>query len=42
MAGIKVPYSFTLLQGGQKFADVTVIDFQVNKGLKVEDLQKLQ
>ena len=40
VGGIKVPYKVTIVQGGHKFADVTVTDYQVNTGLKVEDLEK--
>ncbi|HEV3202301.1 MAG TPA: pitrilysin family protein [Bryobacteraceae bacterium] len=40
VAGIKVPYVVRIVQGGQKFADVTVTDFRVNTGLKVQDLGK--
>ncbi len=42
VAGIKIPFRGTILQGGQKFADVTVVEFQVNQGLKLEELQRLQ
>ena len=37
VAGIQFPHSFTLFQGGQKFADVEDSDLKVNKGFKPED-----
>jgi zinc protease len=40
--GIKLPHAITIMQSGQKFADVTVTGFQTNKGLKLTDLQKLR
>jgi zinc protease len=40
VGGVKVPYKITILQGGRKFADVTVTDFQVNSGLTVAELEK--
>jgi zinc protease len=40
VAGVKVPFKITIVQGGRKFADVTVSDVKVNQGLKVEDLQR--
>lgn len=42
VAGIRIPFAHTIRQSGQSFADVKLIDFQVNKGLKVEELKKLQ
>ena len=41
VAGIKMPHAITIMQSGQKFADVTVLDVKVNKGLKVEELRRL-
>lgn len=40
VAGVKVPFAITILQGGQKFADVVVNEVKVNQGLKVEDLER--
>jgi hypothetical protein len=40
VSGIKIPFIVKLTQGGQKFADVTITDFRVNTGLKVQDLGK--
>ena len=40
VAGIKIPHAVRIVQGGQKFADVTVTDFRVNTGLRVTDLGK--
>lgn len=40
VAGVKVPYTVKITQGGQKFADVTVSDFRINTGLKTQDLGK--
>lgn len=39
-AGMKLPFKITILQAGQKFADITVTDVRVNSGLKLEDLEK--
>lgn len=38
--GIKIPYQATILQGGKKFADVSVTEFTINAGLKTEELSK--
>jgi predicted Zn-dependent peptidase len=40
--GMKIPSRFTIFGGGQKFADVLVVESKINQGLKVEDLQKVQ
>jgi hypothetical protein len=40
VAGIKIPHQARVVQAGQKFADITVTDFRVNTGLKVQDLGK--
>jgi len=38
--GIKVPFAIKVVQGGRDFAEITVKDYRVNTGLKVEDLSK--
>lgn len=38
--GLKLPHQITIVQGGRKFADVTVREYQINPGLKEEDLSK--
>lgn len=40
VSGIQVPFQVTIMQGGQKFAEVAIRDFQINTGLKVEELSK--
>ena len=42
VGGIKIPFGGTILQNGQTFAEVTVIQFQANQGLKLEEMQTLQ
>ena len=38
--GIKFPVQFTILNGGRKFADVTVTEIRLNTGLKEQDLAR--
>ncbi|MFB3829537.1 MAG: M16 family metallopeptidase [Bryobacteraceae bacterium] len=38
--GIKVPRQITIVQGGRKFAEVTVKDYKLNAGLSVDELSK--
>lgn len=38
--GVKVPFHVEILQGGKKFAVVTVSDYKINTGLKPDDLAK--
>jgi predicted Zn-dependent peptidase len=38
--GVKVPKQMTLMQNGNKYADVVVNSVQLNTGLKTEDLSK--
>jgi zinc protease len=38
--GVKVPFRVDILQGGKKFATVTVTDYKINTGLKPEELSK--
>jgi hypothetical protein len=38
--GIKFPFQITILDGGKKFADVTVTEIRLNTGLKEQDLAK--
>jgi hypothetical protein len=40
--GIKFPVQLTILNGGRKFADVTVTDIRLNTGLKEQDLARRQ
>jgi len=40
--GVKVPFRVDILQGGKKFAEVTVTDYKTNTGLKPTDLSKRQ
>jgi hypothetical protein len=40
IGGVKIPFKFTINQGGRKFADVTVTDYRVNTGVKALDLAK--
>jgi zinc protease len=42
VAGVKVPFAITIVQGGRKFADVVVNEVKVNQGLKLEELQRRQ
>lgn len=38
--GIRLPFSWTIMQGGKKFASVTVADYRVNSGLTKEEISK--
>ena len=38
--GIKLPYKIVMTGNGRKLADVTVSEYKINAGLKLEDLQK--
>jgi zinc protease len=38
VAGVRVPFKVVLMEDGKKLADVTVTSFQVNNGLKAEEL----
>jgi zinc protease len=38
--GINVPKKRTVNQGGKKFADVTITEYKINTGIKVEDISK--
>ena len=40
--GLKVPYRITITQNGQKFAEAKVTGYEINSGLKLQDLQKRQ
>ncbi len=39
---MKVPFKMTVVQGGKKFAEVTVQDLKVNTGLTEAQLSKRQ
>jgi len=38
--GVKLPFKITINQSGRKFADVTVMEYQLNSGLKVGELSR--
>jgi hypothetical protein len=38
--GIKLPFAWTIMQGGKKFASVTVAEYKVNSGLTKEEISK--
>jgi zinc protease len=38
--GIRLPFAWTIMQGGKKFASVTVSDYKVNSGLTQEEISK--
>jgi zinc protease len=38
--GIRLPFGWTIMQGGKKFASVTVTDYKVNSGLTKEEISK--
>jgi hypothetical protein len=38
--GVKIPFRVDILQGGKKFAVVTVTDYKTSTGLKPTDLSK--
>jgi len=38
--GIRLPFAWTILQGGKKFASVTVAEYKVNSGLTKEEIAK--
>jgi hypothetical protein len=40
VGGIKLPYQWTVMQGGKKFAVVTIEDYKINSGLTQEALGK--
>ena len=40
VAGVKVPYAITILQGGNKFAELKVNDYKINSGLTMQELNK--
>jgi zinc protease len=40
IAGVKVPRRITIMQGGQKYAEMKVTDLKVNSGIQLEVIQK--
>jgi predicted Zn-dependent peptidase len=40
IAGVKAPHRITIVQGGRKYAEMKVIDFKVNSGIQLQELQK--
>ena len=38
--GIRLPFAWTIMQGGKKFASVTVAEYKVNSGLTKEEISK--
>jgi hypothetical protein len=40
VGGIRLPFAWTVIQGGKKFASVTVAEYKVNSGLTKEEISK--
>jgi hypothetical protein len=40
VSGVRVPFAWTVMQGGQKYAEVKVQDYKINSGLTLEALSK--
>jgi len=40
VSGLRVPSKFTIVQGGRKFAEVSVTDLKLNTGATVEEVSK--
>ena len=40
VGGVRVPYKWTIVQGGKKFGDVTVQEYKINSGLTDQELSK--
>jgi zinc protease len=40
VGGLKLPFQWTVMQGGQKFADVKIQAYKINSGLTLEALSK--
>jgi len=40
VSGLRVPSKFTIIQGGRKFAEVSVTDLKLNTGATVEEVSK--
>lgn len=40
VSGIRLPFKWTILQAGKKFADVTVQEYKINSGLTDQELSK--
>ena len=40
VSGIRLPFQWTIMQGGKKFASVTVAEYKVNSGLTKEEISK--
>jgi hypothetical protein len=40
VGGIKIPFRVDISQTGNPFANVTVTEYRVNSGLRLEDLEK--
>ncbi len=38
--GVKLPYKKTIVQNGKHFADITIAEYQINGGIKAEDLSR--
>ncbi len=38
VGGVMIPFKITIMQGDQKFADVTVTEAKINSGLKLEEV----
>ncbi len=40
IAGVKIPFKIAVQQDGKKVADVAVLDYKINTGLKPEELSQ--
>ena len=40
VSGIRLPFQWTIMQGGKKFASATIADYKVNYGLTQEEIGK--
>jgi zinc protease len=40
VGGIKIPFKISMTSGGKPYGQLTVSDYRINTGLKLEDLQK--
>ena len=38
--GLRLPFQWTVMQGGKKFADVKIQEYKINSGLTAEELSK--
>jgi len=40
VGGLKIPFKIAITEGGRRYADVTILEYRINSGLKVSDLDK--